>query len=203
MLSYRIGGLTLVASFGLVGLAVAISPQLGAPPPVATSVAQRQSSPNAQPAQDVVPAEFIGDWVPASGTCDSPARFRAGGNRFTLINGKDSASYGDLFMSASYFGPDYSGISKVVVPDSNTNDPPFMVFFNADDKKGATKLDIYTEGPVSPHAALAAMQMAYKKLAQRFPLNAIPLKKCASSGANLIAPGGSPPQRNSPSGKTN
>ena len=134
-----------------------------------------------------MPAEFIGDWVPVKGTCDSTVRFRAEGNRFALINGKDSESYGNLFMSATYFGPDDSGISKVVIPDSDTNDPPFMVFFNADEKKGVTKLDIYTEGPVSPHAALAAQQMAHKKLAQRFPpLNNNPLKKCAGGSARRL-----------------
>jgi hypothetical protein len=194
----RIGGFVLVFSIGLVGLAVSVSPQ-----PVVTQVAQRQSTPAAKQSPDVVPAEFIGDWVPAKGTCDSTVRFRAEGNRFTLINGKDSQSYGNLFMSASYFGPDYSGISKVVVPDSDTNDPPFMVFFNADEKKGVTKLDIYTEGPVSPHAALAAQQLAHKKLAQRFsPLNNNPLKKCVGSSASTTTPAGSPPPRKPPSGKT-
>jgi hypothetical protein len=146
---------------------------------------------------DVVPAEFIGDWVPAKGTCDSPVRFRAAGNQFTLINGKDVASYGNLSMAASYFGPEYSGISKVVVPDSADNDPAFMAFFNYEEKKGVTWLDIHTAGPVSPHAVLAAMQMKHKKLAQRFPLNQIPLKKCAGGGAqtevSTARPAGSQP----------
>jgi hypothetical protein len=69
------------------------------------------------------------------------------------------------------------------MPDSNSNDPPFMALFNHDEKKGVALLDIYTPGPVSPHAVLAAMQMAHKKLAQRFPLNQMPLKKCAGGGA--------------------
>ena len=197
-LSGRIGGFILVVSIGMFGLTVSVNPQ-----PVVTQVAQRQSAPAAKQTPDVVPAEFIGDWVPAKGTCDSPVRFRAEGNRFTLINGKDSQSYGNLFMSASYFGPDYSGISKVVVPDSDTNDPPFMVFFNHDEKKGVALLDIYTAGPISPHAVLAAQQMAHKKLAQRFlPLNNNPLKKCAGSGASPTTPASSPAPRKSPSGKT-
>ena len=176
-----IGGLILIVNIGLVGLVFLVSPQ-----PVATQVAQRQSTPAVKQLQDVVPAEFIGDWVPAKGTCDSPVRFRVGGNRFSLINGQDSASYGDVHMAASYFDqgptqPPYSGISKAVMPDSTKNDPPFMAFFNYEEKKGVAQLDIYTAGPVSPHAALAAQQMAHKKLAQRFPLNNIPLKKCAMS----------------------
>ncbi len=141
------------------------------------------AAPQAGAAQAVVPAEFIGDWVPASATCASPARFRAEGSRLTLINGQDSASYGDLHMAASYFGPEYSGISKVIVPDINKNDPPFMAFFNHEEKKGVALLDIHTESALSPHAAVRAMQMAHKKLAQRFPLNNIPLKKCAGGGA--------------------
>jgi len=173
----QFGVITLLAGSGWFGLAVA---------------SQRQSAPAAQQSQDVVPAEFIGDWVPAKGTCDSPVRFRAGGNRFTLINGKDSASYGDLHMSASYFGPDYSGISKVVMPDSNANEPPFLAFFNHEEKKGVTWLDIHTEGPLSPHAPMAAIQMAHKKLAQRFPLNQMPLKKCAVANAAARPAGGQP-----------
>lgn len=133
---------------------------------------------------DVVPAEFIGDWVPAKGTCDSPTRFRVTGNQFTLINGRDSVSYGDLHMAASYFGPEYSGISKVVMPDSNAKEPPFMAFFNYEEKKGMAQLDIHTEAPLSPHAAVREIQLFHKRIAQRFPLlNNTPLKKCAGGGA--------------------
>lgn len=197
-LSERIGRIILVFSIGLIGLVASVSPQS-----LVTQIAQRQSTPAAKQVPDVVPAEFIGDWVPAKVTCDSTVRFRAEGTRFTLINGKDSQSYGNLFMSASYFGPDYSGISKVVVPDSDTNDPPFMAFFNYDEKKGVALLDIYTAGPVSPHAVLAAQQMAHKKLAQRFPpLNNNPLKKCAAAGASPITPGASATPRKSSSGKS-
>jgi hypothetical protein len=142
------------------------------------------AGPQAAAAQAVVPAEFIGDWVPAKGACDSPARFRVTGNQFTLINGRDSVSYGDLHMAASYFGPEYSGISKAVMPDSKANEPPFMAFFNYEEKKGAALLDIHTEAPLSPHAAMRAIQLMHKKLAGRFPLlNNTPLKKCAGGGA--------------------
>jgi len=146
------------------------------------------AGPQARAAHAVVPAEFVGDWVPAKGTCDSSARFRAEGNKFTLINGRDSVSYGDLHMSASYFGPDYSGISKMVMPDSNANEPPFMAFFNYEEKKGVASLDIHTEAPLSPHAAVRAIQLMHKKLAERFPLlNNTPLKKCAGGAAAGVA----------------
>jgi hypothetical protein len=139
-------------------------------------------------AQNVMPAEFHGDWVPAKATCDSPTRFRVTGNKFTLINGKDSVSYGDLHMATSYFGPDYNGISRAVMPDSNAKEPPFMAFFNYEEKKGVAQLDIHTEAPLSPHAAVREIQLMHKKLAQRFPLlNNAPLKKCASGGAPAAA----------------
>ncbi|MFN8009572.1 MAG: hypothetical protein U0V70_21570 [Terriglobia bacterium] len=147
-------------------------------------------SPAAPPSSDVVPAQFFGDYVPATGTCDSPVRFQVEGTKVTLINGKDSATFGDLAIPTSYFGPDYSGISTVLVPEINGNDPPFNVYFNYNEKKGVTWVDIYTPGPASPHAVLAAMQTAHKKLAERFPLNQMPLKKCAPGNRTVgAAPG--------------
>lgn len=129
-------------------------------------------------AQEPIPAEFRGDWVAATAKCDAKLRFRAAENQMTLINGKDTASYGDIGIAHSFFGPDYEGISVAVFPEINSGAPPFTVFFNVDEKKGVTKLDIYQEikGPVS--AQVKAIQAAAKKLAQRFPLNSIPLKKC-------------------------
>src|SRR5262245_50462243 len=114
----------------------AAKPQPAAMQPVPLQAPQRQGTPPAQQSRDVVPAEFFGDWVPAKGSCDSPTRFRVTGNQFTLINGQDSASYGDLHMSATYFGNVYNGVSKVVMPDSNASEPPFMAFFNHEEKKG-------------------------------------------------------------------
>jgi len=98
----------------------------------------------------------------------------------TLINGTDKADYGDLGLSSSYFGNDYQGITVVYLPELNSNNPPFTVFFNADEKKGLTKVDIYTEMPGPMNAPGKALQSAAKKLATRFPLNKIPLKKCAA-----------------------
>jgi hypothetical protein len=120
--------------------------------------------------------------VAATATCDSPVRFRAEESRMTLINGKDSESYDDIGVTYSYFGPEYQGPSFVSIPHFNS-DQPFTVFFNADDQKGVTKLDIYTkiEGNLNPQTA--AMQAAAKKLAERFPLNGVPLKKCPSTAA--------------------
>lgn len=129
-------------------------------------------------AQDKVPAEFQGDWVPATSACTSLVRFRVAESSMTLINGKDTATYGNLGTTATYFGNEYNGISVVFLPELNSGNPPFTVFFNADEKKGVTKVDIYTEMPGPMNAPGRAFQAAAKKLATRFPVNKSPLKKC-------------------------
>lgn len=131
-------------------------------------------------AQDKVPEEFQGDWVSATTTCESQARFRVTETQMTLMNGEDSETYGDIAIAHSFFGPDYDGISVVSIPKFNS-DQPFTVFFNADEHKGVTKLHIYQEiqGPTNPQ--LEAIQAAAKKLANRFPLNGVELKKCAAT----------------------
>ena len=142
-----------------------------------TMVAIASLAPPDAAAQDKVPVEFQGDWVPATATCESPARFRVTETQMTLMNGEDTETYGDLGVTYSYFGPDYEGISVVSIPEFNSTQP-FTVFFNADEQKDVTRLDIYQkiEGPPNPQ--LDAIQAAAKKLSERFPLNRIPLKKC-------------------------
>ena len=100
----------------------------------------------------------------------------------TLINGKDSQTYDDVGVTYSYFGPEYQGPSFVSIPHFNS-DQPFTVYFNADDQKDVTKLDIYTkiEGPGNPQ--LDALQAAAKKLQARFPIDHVPLKKCPAAAA--------------------
>jgi len=98
----------------------------------------------------------------------------------TLINGKDSQTYDDLGVTYSYFGPEYQGPSFVSIPHFNS-DQPFTVYFNADDQKGVTKLAIYEKIEGNQNPQTAALQEAAKKLSERFPLNLMPLKKCAAS----------------------
>lgn len=129
-----------------------------------------------------MPAEFQGDWVPASGACDAAVRLRVDSDRMTLANGKDTQSWGDLETALSFFGPDYQGTSVVVMPDFGSGNPPFTVYFNADDKQGVTKVEIYVEIKGNTNPQVAALQATAKKLAQRFPLNMMPLKKCPRSG---------------------
>jgi hypothetical protein len=97
----------------------------------------------------------------------------------SLVNGPDSQSWGNVGVPTTFFGPDYNGISVVALPDFDGSQP-FTVYFNADEKKGVTKVSIYTEAPVSRNPGLAKIQAAAKKLASRFPLNDAPLKRCAA-----------------------
>jgi len=129
-------------------------------------------------AQSSIPAGFHGDWVPATGGCDAQVRLRVAEGTLTLVNAQDSQSWGNVAVPATYWGPDYTGISVVALPDFDASQP-FTVYFNADEKKGVTKVNIYNEmgGRLSPQ--LAAIQAAAKKLAARFPLNDVPLKNCA------------------------
>ena len=141
-------------------------------------------------AQDPMPAEFQGDWVPATTTCQAPARFRVTESRFTLINGRDSQEYGDLELASGYFGPDYDGIQQVAIAEFN-GDQPFRATFNANEKKNAVVLEIYTEMQGVSNPAVLAIQAKAKRLSQRFPLNNVVLKKCAGGagpGAAAAAP---------------
>lgn len=148
-------------------------------------------------AQDQVPTPFQGDWVPSTASCTSSLRFRAEATRMTLINGRDSAIYGDLAIARGFMGPEYTGIIEVMMPELNSGEPPFTAYFNADEKKGVTKLDIYTEMPGRPvNAQVAAIQGRAKRLSQRFPLHMIALKRClirSVPGPRAAAPPVRPP----------
>lgn len=129
-------------------------------------------------AQDQLPLEFQGEWVPASGGCLSPARFHVAQNTVTLMNGQDRAEYRDVAIAYSFFGRDYEGISVVAIPEISSGNAPFTIFFNEGEVKGRTVLDIYYEIKGSTNPQVEAIQAASRKLAQRFPLNAVALKKC-------------------------
>jgi hypothetical protein len=133
-----------------------------------------------QPAlADAIPAEFRGEWVAASGDCKAAERLQVGDATLTLINGKDSQTYGNVGLPTSFFGPDYTGISVVAMPDVDSGNSPFTVYFNDDEKKGVTRVEIYVEMKGPQNAQVKAIQDAAKKLAGRFPaLNQTPLKKC-------------------------
>ena len=128
--------------------------------------------------QATVPSQFHGDWVPQKATCESaPARLRVAAGNLTLINGKDTQTYGGLGVPTSYFGPDYRGISVVAIADFE-GAQPFTVYFNDNDKKGVTRVEIYVPMPAATNPQIAKMQSAAKALATRFPINNVPLKQC-------------------------
>lgn len=129
-------------------------------------------------AEQVVPAEFHGDWASKAEGCGAQAKFRVTGDALTLVNGADSASYGDIAIAHSYFGPEYTGISVVAIPEFNSGDNPFTVFFNADEERGVTKVHIYQEMKGVTIPAVLAIQERARKLAERFPVNFLALEKC-------------------------
>ena len=57
---------------------------------------------------------------------------------------------GDVAVPTTSFGPDYTGISIVALPDVEGSQP-FTVHFNVDGRTGVTKVNIYTEmrGPMN------------------------------------------------------
>jgi hypothetical protein len=128
-------------------------------------------------AQTPIPAQFRGDWVPQTAECTSPVKLRVADATLTLINGADSQAWGNVGVPTSFFGPDYHGISVVALPDFDGTQP-FTVYFNADEKKGVTKVEIYTEMKGKLNPVQAKLQADAKRLATRFPLNSLPLKKC-------------------------
>lgn len=125
--------------------------------------------------------QFRGDWVPASAKCNSPLRFRVGSLQVTLINGTDSMSYGNLGWPTTFFGPDYAGIVVTAMPEIDSGDSPFTIFFNADERRGVTKLSIL-QGEESKAPGMARYNKIVRTaqaLNKRFPLDNVPLKRCA------------------------
>lgn len=59
-------------------------------------------------AQNTVPPEFHGTWVPGNATCPSPVRVQVAAQVLTLVNdsGNDSAALGGIEMAGpGYFPP--------------------------------------------------------------------------------------------------
>lgn len=143
-------------------------------------------------AQNTVPEQFQGTWVPSNATCESPVRVLIASNRLSLVNGKDSVPLGGIEMAGpGYFPPGYRGIMAVLLTEFS-GDQPAIVTFNVGEKKGAAQVEF---SPVQP-GATTAQGKAYNahisrlNLAKRFPLNKVLLKKCSGgSGGAPAAPG--------------
>lgn len=116
------------------------------------------------PATEIpVPAEFIGEWVPAGSSCDAQSRLRVESNTVTLINGADSQQFGHLDICFSCEGgARYSGLVVWLLPEFNQHGrTPFIVRFNAQEEKGITVVEIDQDN-----------------LKKRFPLHNLKLHKC-------------------------
>ncbi len=132
-------------------------------------------------AQNAVPPEFHGTWVPGNATCASPVRAQVAAQVLTLINGSDSTALGGIEMAGpGYFPRDYRGIEAVLFTEFSGHQPAIMTF-NAGEKKGVAQLALAAVTPGKPNAQLNAYNSRISKLnlAKRFPLNNVPLKRCS------------------------
>lgn len=138
-----------------------------------------------------VPAEFLGEWVPAAATCDSPARVRFEVAKITLVNGGDSESLAGIEMAGpAYFAPDYQGIMAVAITEFS-GDQPVTATFNVQEKRGVAQVELASPTPgKAPNATVAALNARFTKLnlAKRFPLHAVLLKKCPARPAVSLRP---------------
>ena len=131
-------------------------------------------------AQKAVPAEYRGRWVAAKGACESPAAMVVAADRVTLINGKDTETLGDIEMAGpGWFPPDYRGIMAVLQTEFNGQQPA-IITFNLGEKKGVSQVE-FSPVTLRPNAPVDAYNARILKLnlAKRFPLDKVPLKKCA------------------------
>ena len=134
--------------------------------------------------QQQVPAEFQGDWVAASAACTAPARVRIAAASITLVNAADKESLGAVEMSGpGFFPPDYKGIMQVAISELG-GDQPVSVTFNYQEKRGVALAEMAPPGPdARGNTALNALNARLRKLklAKRFPLHLVPLKKCPAA----------------------
>lgn len=107
--------------------------------------------------------EYVGDWVPKSGTCESKLKFRIEANRVSLMNGDQTKAFGDLeYCYSCEGGARYSGKVVWLFPEFNSGkEAPFVAYLNAGEKLGVTVLELKDAG-----------------LKQQYPLHNVPLKRC-------------------------
>lgn len=148
------------------------------------------ASTSGAPALNAVPAEFQGTWVPSKATCESPVRVLVAADRLTLANGKDSEALGGIEMAGpGYWGRDYRGIMAVLITEFSGHQP-VIASFNVGEKKGTAQVDFSPVMPGKANAQLTAYNAHISKLnlAKRFPLDKVPLKKCAGGSGAGAAP---------------
>jgi hypothetical protein len=128
-----------------------------------------------------VPAEFQGVWVPTKAACGSPLRMVVGADRLTLEQGSDRQELGGIEMAGpGYFPPDYRGVMAVLITEFDGHQP-VTVTFNAAEKKGSALAEFSRplQRNATPQMAAYNMRITTLKLAKRFALDKVALKKCA------------------------
>ena len=110
---------------------------------------------------DSVAQPFRGSWVPAKATCESPLRLVIDANLVTFVNGTQRAEFRKLEQCFSCMGRDVSDMT--LLSTDAMGDSPFMITLDGRKKsKPAVSADLSND----------------KKMAARFPLGNVTLKKC-------------------------
>jgi len=110
---------------------------------------------------DSVAEPFRGSWVPAKASCDSPLRLVIDAQVVTFVNGTQRAEFRKLEQCFGCMGRDVQDMT--LLSTEAMGDSPFMITLDGR-KKG--------------RPALSADLGNDKKLAARFPLGSVALKKC-------------------------
>jgi hypothetical protein len=109
-----------------------------------------------------IPAEFKGTWKPQNKNCQGDAALVVNSDSFTLMGQGRRQRFSNIDLCYSCEGgARYAGIVVWATPMPSQGDAPFIVKFNADEKKGVTVVEVGDE-----------------QLAKAFPLTGLPLQKC-------------------------
>jgi hypothetical protein len=110
---------------------------------------------------DSVAEPFRGSWVPAKGGCDSPLKVVIEPNAVAFVNGAQRAEFRKLEQCFSCMGRDVQDMT--LLSTDAMGDSPFMITLDGRKKaKPAIGVDLGND----------------RKLAARFPLHNVALKKC-------------------------
>lgn len=110
-----------------------------------------------------VDKEFQGIWIPSNQKfCASTVRIEIHKNTVVLHSKNDSVNFGNLDICYSCAGgAQYSGIEVYLFPEKEITPSPFIIRFNADERKGILVIEVQDE-----------------KLKKRFPFDKYIFKRC-------------------------
>jgi hypothetical protein len=90
-------------------------------------------------------------------------------------------SVGGIAWPETFFGPEYRGLMKVAIPEAESLNSPFTVYFNWDEHQDAAKVDIGPLNDLPGNAAYNKLSAAHRVVAARFPFGEQLLRKCPPS----------------------